>query len=137
MSDKDFVVKNGLVVNTAFTANSTQFGIGSNVVVTPAGITVGTGGVNSVVNSTAVTVGNTSQNTSITANGVYINGSYFGGGYGTGNTSTGDTAFFVGGQTVNSNFTTNATSNYLSIGTVTIQSGVTVTVTTGSRWAIV
>lgn len=56
-------------------------------------------------------------------------------GVGTGNGT--DTAFFISGQTVNTNYTTSATQNYLSAGPVTVNSGITVTITTGSRWAIV
>ena len=56
-------------------------------------------------------------------------------GTGTGNGT--DTAFFINGQTVNTNYTTSATQNYLSAGPITVNSGITVTITTGSRWAIV
>jgi hypothetical protein len=48
-----------------------------------------------------------------------------------------DTVFFVSGQTVNTNYTTLATKNYLSAGPITVNSGITVTITTGSRWVVV
>jgi hypothetical protein len=58
MADKDFRVKNGIVVNTAFTANSTQFALGSNV----------------VVNTSTISVGNSTVNATINATGYFING---------------------------------------------------------------
>ena len=65
----------------------------------------------------------------------YWNAASFSPGVGTGNGT--DSAFFIGGQTVNTNYTTSATQNYLSAGPITVNSGITVTITTGSRWAIV
>ena len=78
MAEKDFVVKNGIVVNTAFTANSTQVGLGSNVTLTTSTISVGNGSVNSVINSTAYIIGNNTVNS-----------------------VTNSTAFTVGSATVN------------------------------------
>ena len=48
-----------------------------------------------------------------------------------------DTTFFINGQTVNTNYTTSATKNYMSAGPITVNSSITVTITSGSRWAIV
>ena len=48
-----------------------------------------------------------------------------------------DTVFFINGQTVNTNYTTSATQNYMSAGPITVNSSITVTITSGSRWAIV
>lgn len=55
----------------------------------------------------------------------------------TGNESTTDLVFFVGGQTVNGDFTTLATKNYLSAGPITVNQPATISVTAGSRWTIV
>ena len=61
MADKDFVVKNGLVVNTSFAANSTQFTL-STINATSNGffanttqIKIGNSSVNATINSTAFT----------------------------------------------------------------------------------
>ena len=61
MADKDFVVKNGLVVNTSFSANSTQFTL-ATINATSNGffantsqIKIGNSSVNATINSTAFT----------------------------------------------------------------------------------
>jgi len=43
---------------------------------------------------------------------------------------------FSNSATITSNFTTDAGYNYMSAGPITINSGVTVTVTSGSVWVI-
>jgi len=59
MAGKDFVVKNGLIVNTSFVANSTVVGLGTinstsnGIVFTPSLITIGNSSVNATINSTA------------------------------------------------------------------------------------
>ena len=58
MADSNFVVKNGLVANGSFTANSTQFGITSAVVANTTTISIGT----ATINSTSYT--GTANNTS-------------------------------------------------------------------------
>lgn len=54
---------------------------------------------------------------------------------GTGTGLGSDTVFFISGQTVNTAFVTNATSNYFSAGPVVLNADVTIT--TGSRWVVV
>jgi len=76
----------------------------------------------------------TANNVTWTWDGVSWNASNYLVGTGTGNGT--DTAFFINGQTVNTSFTTSATKNYLSAGPVAVSTGITVTVTTGSRWVI-
>lgn len=56
MAEFDFVVKNGLVVNTSFTANSTRVALGSNV----------------VLNTSSVSVSNSLSNVRITESSVFI-----------------------------------------------------------------
>jgi len=72
MSDNSFVVKNGLVVNSTFTANSTQFGF-SSINSTSNGF---------FANSTAIQIGNSSINSTINStafNGITNNALYLGG----------------------------------------------------------
>lgn len=96
MADKDFVVKNGIVVNTSFTANSTQFALGSSVTGNGSGIYT-TGTVNAVshtigatagINSTAVYVTSASLNSSILSIG----------GNPVANTTGANNTFNLGGQ---------------------------------------
>lgn len=60
MADRDFVVKNGLVVNTTFSANSTRFSLGSNVVVNNSSYYVGNSTANAVLTSTTLSISNSS-----------------------------------------------------------------------------
>ena len=60
MADKDFIVKNSLVVNSTFHANSTKIAIGdidtataNSVTISPTTISVGNSSVNLVINSTS------------------------------------------------------------------------------------
>lgn len=48
-----------------------------------------------------------------------------------------DTVFIENGKTVTTNYTITSTNNAMSTGPITINSGITVTVPTGSRWAII
>ena len=109
-------------------------------------ITVGANLVNQNVSNTltvkaiSANGGNGSSGQVLTTNGTGTYWSTVSGGGGSSGTGTGngtDTVFFINGQTVNTNYTTSATQNYLSAGPVTVNTGVTVTITTGSRWAIV
>ena len=43
---------------------------------------------------------------------------------------------FATSNTIASNVTTTVTYNYMSIGPITVNSGVTVTVASGSRWVV-
>jgi hypothetical protein len=72
--DQNFVVKNGLQVNTLFIANNSQFSLGSNVVATTSKITVSNTTGNVVVNSSAVFVGNSTANVIVTPTTVSIIG---------------------------------------------------------------
>jgi hypothetical protein len=62
MADKDFVVKNGLVVNSSFVANSTQVTLGTinttsiGLLFTNNYLTIGNSTVNVVINSTSISV---------------------------------------------------------------------------------
>ena len=47
------------------------------------------------------------------------------------------TAFFENDQTIDSDYTVGATKNAMSIGTVEISSGVTITIASGGNWVIV
>jgi hypothetical protein len=60
LADRDFVVKNGLVVNTTFSANSTRLSLGSNVVVNNSSYYVGNSTANAVLTSTTLSVSNSS-----------------------------------------------------------------------------
>jgi len=74
----------------------------------------------------------------LTSNASAVYWSTVSGGSGTAGTGTGngtDTSFFINGQTVNTDYTTAATSNYLSAGPITLNANVVIT--TGSRWAVV
>lgn len=61
MADNNFIVKNGLVVNTAFAANSTVMSLGTinsttnSVFITPSSITIGNTTVNTTISSVAFT----------------------------------------------------------------------------------
>lgn len=62
MADKDFVVKNSLVVNTAFVVNSTA-------------IYYGTGTTNAVINATSLTMGNSTVNASLSGSLLQVSNS--------------------------------------------------------------
>ena len=55
----------------------------------------------------------------------------------TGGITASTAPFFLNGQTVASNFTVPSGSNAMTVGKVTINTGVVVTVSTGSRWVVV
>lgn len=114
----------GLTANSAtflegppLKANSTQIVITSNIPVV-ANSSTGTAGQALLSNSTGVYWGNVASTGGATG-------------------SDTDSIFFINGQTVNSSYTTSATQNYLSAGPITINDPAVVTLTTGSRWAIV
>lgn len=90
----------------------------------------------------------------IIVNGIQANGSYgtsgqvltsngsdtywstsAGGTPGVGTGAGSDDTFFINGQFVNTDYTTSATKNYMSAGPITLNANVTIT--SGSRWAIV
>ena len=49
----------------------------------------------------------------------------------------GDKVFYENGQTVTTNYTLTASTNAVTAGPVTINSGVTVTIPSGSSWVVV
>ena len=108
-------------------------------------ITVGANLVNQNISNTLTVyaisanggLGTNGQVLTSNASAVYWSTATGGGGSGTGTGNGTDTTFFINGQTVNTNYTTSATQNYLSAGPITVNSGITVTITGGSRWAIV
>ena len=152
-----FIASNVTIGNTSSNAtiNSTSFSATANNATNLGGVAaasyVNTSGAytitgihthtaNLVVNA-AIIAGGTSGSAGqvLTSNGsgnVYW--STVSGGSGTAGTGTGngtDTSFFINGQTVNTDYTTAATSNYLSAGPITLNANVVIT--TGSRWAVV
>lgn len=48
-----------------------------------------------------------------------------------------DQPFYSSNATISANFTTLSGYNYMSVGPITINTGVTVTVTTGSTWTVI
>ena len=65
MAEFDFVVKNGLVVNTAFTANSTRVALGSNVVINTSSVSVSNSLSNVRISESSIIIGNTVANVTI------------------------------------------------------------------------
>ena len=63
----------------------------------------------------------------------YISGSA---GVGTGGSTT-NIAFYENDQTITANYTIGTNKNAMSVGDITIDTGVTVTIPTGSVWSIV
>jgi hypothetical protein len=81
MADLDFVVKNGLVVNTSFTANSTRIALGSNVSINTSALSVGNTISNTRILQTSINVGNTTVNVSVNStsfSGIANNTSFVG-----------------------------------------------------------
>ena len=117
MTDRNFSVKNGIVVNTAFTANSTA--------VVANGISVNSTGtyVSGTVNSTSYTVGTTviANTTALVANGISVNstGTYVSG-------TVNSTSYSIG-----SSFVANSTNLSLT------DTQISITKTVGSTTALV
>lgn len=65
MAEFDFVVKNGLVVNTSFTANSTRVALGSNVVINTSSISVSNSLSNVRITESSIVIGNTVANVTV------------------------------------------------------------------------
>jgi hypothetical protein len=139
MADKDFVVKNGLVVNTAFTVNSTAlYYNGSSVISNSYVITLGG---NVTLNQTTLTIGTTSVNSS----GFFLNGQVLetSGGYYKGNNGAqGNTAnkanlYRINANTQTANITIEAGENAVTVGPIVIDDGYNLTVETGGRAVIV
>jgi hypothetical protein len=132
---------------TTFASNATNITtgtlpyaqLGANVVNTSAAFTitgVHTLSANVVLQAGLSANGGYGSNAQVlTSNGTVAYWANSSGGGATGNTAAGDAVFYVGGQTVNGDFTTNASLNYMSAGPITVNANVTIT--TGSRWAIV
>lgn len=163
MADTNFVVKNGLTVNTNFTANSTAIRFGnssSNVVINSTSINIGgvtlinstsinttsvVVGANISINSSAYFIGNSSSNAYLTTSGLYVNGTVFQSGSGyykgsngvAGNTNNINNIFRINANTLNSNVEFLAGENASAAGPITIGDPYTMTIDTGARVVIV
>jgi len=164
VTDTNFVVKNGLVVNSSFAANSTQISLSTinatsnGVFANTTSITIGNASVNTIVtpssvsiansiiiNSSAVFVGNATSNAYVTSNGLYVNGSayvgtagYYKGNNGAiGNTNNLNNIFRLNGNTISANITFLAGENASAVGPLVIGTGNTVVVSTGARVVII
>ena len=121
MADKNFVVKNGLIVNTSFVANSTKVALGAvnatsnGVEISVSQITIGNSSVNATINSTSFTgtanissayVQNTDSRT-LSGNLTFsaANISFTSGWYVGANVSANASALFVGNSSVNTYIT--------------------------------
>lgn len=102
---------------TTFTATTQFSGPGTGLTGTASGLTVGT-----ATNATNLS-GGTVAATTISATGGY--------------TATSAAPFYLNATTVSSNFTVPTNYNATSAGKITINTGIVVTVSTGSRWVIV
>ena len=88
MTDTSFKVKNTLVVNTAFSANSTLVNLG-NVSITPSSLTIsnsyvdgqkiviGNSTVNAVITATSITIANSTASVVYNSNGISSNSTVF------------------------------------------------------------
>jgi hypothetical protein len=85
------------------------------------------GGVSSDTTTNLVLGGGTSGNTAITGAAIVSNGVY----------AESTAPFHLNATTVSANFTIPASYNAVTAGTITINTGVTVTVSTGSSWVVV
>lgn len=82
----------------------------------------------------ALTINHQTNDISATSGSITLDGATVGAGA-TGGGS--DQIFYENGQTVSTNYTITSNKNAVSAGPVSIASGVTVTVPSGSRWAVV
>lgn len=102
-------------------------------------------GSNTVVNTSVVFVGNSSQNAYITSSGLYVNGAAFvsGGGYYkgnqgiVGNPSNANNLFRINANTMSNNITIAPGENALTVGPINIGTGNTLTISTGGRVVII
>jgi hypothetical protein len=74
MADRVFTARNGLTANGAFSANSTQVSLGSNVFMTPTSIYLITATGNLVMNSSGLFIGNSTVNTTVNSTAAVIFG---------------------------------------------------------------
>lgn len=144
---------------TVYDANSTQVTVGNstvNTAILQTGLTIANGSYSTTIGSNTATFG--ANALTVAANGnvgigkgaaaytldvngsvnftgsLYSNGTNVSGGARGGGT---DAVFFENDSTINSNYTISTNKNAMTAGPVTINSGVTVTVNTGSTWVIV
>jgi len=118
MADKDFVVKNGLVVNTTITVGS------------------------STVNTSAIVIGNNTVNASLSSNGVFLNGvssgSYYRGNYGAvGSINSKANLFRINSNTQSANIEFLAGENAQTTGPLTVNTGYYLIIDSGARVSIV
>lgn len=139
MASKDFSVKNGLVVNTAFSVNSTALYYNNSAIISNNyTITLGS---NVSINETSFTVGNVSINSL----GFFVNGTVLdtSGGYYKGNDgSKGNTAnkanlYKINANTQTANITIEDGENAMTVGPIVISDGYILTIETGGRVVIV
>ena len=121
--------------------NTSAIGIGANVVVNTTSVGIGA---NVVVNTSAIFFGNSVQNSFVNSTGLYVNGVVSaGGGYYKGNKGViGDpidanNMFRINSNTVSNNITFIDGENSLAVGPITIGTGNTITISTGSRVVII
>jgi len=121
---------------------------GANISFSGANITFNTVwkvGANVYANTTAIFVGNATQNAYVTSTGLYVNGQIFqsGGGYykgnsgAVGNTNNKANLFRINSNTMSANITVLAGENAVTTGPIVISPGITLTVDTGGRAVIV
>lgn len=125
MADKDFVVKNGIVVNTAFSANSTRVVV-SNTVGLQANGSVGSA--NQALFSNGTTV--------YWANVVGGAGYYKGNQGAAGSASNANNIFRINANTVSNSITFSAGENASATGPITVGTGNTITIETGASVVI-
>lgn len=139
MADKDFSVKNGLVVNTAFSVNSTALYFNNTAIISNNySITVGA---NVSLTTTELTVGDAVVNST----GIYVNGNFIetSGGYYKGNNGDQGSAnninnlYRINANTQTANITIEAGENAVTVGPIEISNGFNLTVETGGRAVIV
>jgi hypothetical protein len=128
MAEKDFTVKNSLVVNTAFSVNSTALYYNGTA----------------FANSTTISFGNNTVNTVVNSTGIYVNGSPFSdGGYYkgndgvVGNTTSKGNLYRLNSNTQTANIVISSGENSLTVGPMVIGTGVNLTIEDGGRAVII
>ena len=131
MAEKDFTVKNSLVVNTAFSVNSTALYYNGTA----------------FANSTTISFGNSTVNTVVNSTGIYVDGTLFesgsDGGYYkgndgvVGNTTSKGNLYRLNSNTQTANIVIAAGENALTVGPMVINTGVNLTINEGGRAVII
>ena len=128
MAEKDFSVKNSLVVNTAFSVNSTALYYNGTA----------------FANSSTISFGNSTVNTVVNSTGIYVDGSPFSdGGYYKGNdgvvgeTTSKNNLYRLNSNTQTANIVILAGENALTVGPMIISTGVNLTIEENGRAVII